>query len=246
MIEVKGLTKVYQDKKGQVTAARDISFVARPGRVFGLLGRNGAGKTTTLRMLATILMPNEGTATIQGHDLVTQPELVRRSIGFHTSDTKLYDRLTGRESLRFYGELQGLSSDQAKGRVAELAREFLLDEFLDRRVAKLSAGQKQRISLARVVVHRPPVLILDEPTVGLDIWAAREVVNFIRRMKDEGRTVVLSTHIMSEVDRLCDELAIIEKGAVVESGAIQEIKDRHNCKDLEDVFFKLVREEVSA
>jgi sodium transport system ATP-binding protein len=243
LIDVKGLTKKYHDKKrGEIMAADKVTFTARAGQVFGLLGRNGAGKTTTLRLLSTILQPDEGTAVINGFDLVTQPADVRRSLGFHTSDTKLYDRLTGRECLEFYGRLQGLSAAEARKRAEELGREFSLTEFMDSRVAKLSGGQKQRISLARVVVHQPPILILDEPTVGLDIMAAREVVLFVKRARAEGRCVVLSTHVMSEVEKLCDEVAIIEKGRVLAHGTLEELKAQHHEEDIEEVFFKLVGE----
>jgi sodium transport system ATP-binding protein len=245
LIEVKALTKKFSDKKrGEVVAADRVSFTARPGRVFGLLGRNGAGKTTTLRMLATILQPSEGTATVNGFDLVDQPAKVRESIGFHTSDTKLYDRLTGREALEYFGRLQGMDGPAAKARVEELGREFQLTAFLDQRTAKMSGGQKQRVSLARVVVHRPPVLILDEPTVGLDIMAAREVVRFVQREREAGRTIVFSTHIMTEVERLCDDVAIIEKGKVVAAGTLAEVKAQHKEQDIEEVFFKLVGDAV--
>ena len=245
MIEVKKLTKQFHDKKkGPVLAVDGVSFTAHPGRVFGLLGRNGAGKTTTLRILSTILQPTDGTATIQGFDIVEQAADVRRNIGFHTSDTKLYDRLTGREALEYYGRLQGLSGAEAKKRTEELGREVSLTEFLDTRVAKLSGGQKQRISLARVVVHQPPVLILDEPTAGLDILAMREVEQFVQRSRAAGHCIVLSTHIMSEVEELCDELAVIERGRVLEAGTLGEVKERHKRNDIKSIFFDLVKEPV--
>ncbi|HVP39361.1 MAG TPA: ABC transporter ATP-binding protein [Candidatus Saccharimonadales bacterium] len=245
MIDVRGLTKRFHDKKrGEILGADRVTFHAGAGQVFGLLGRNGAGKTTTLRLLSTILQPDDGTAVVNGFDLLKQGPDVRRSIGFHTSDTKLYDRLTGRESLEFYGRLQGLSAVEARTRVEELSREFDLTEFVDTRVARLSGGQKQRISLARVVVHRPPVLILDEPTVGLDIMAAREVVRFVKRARGEGHCVLLSTHIMAEVERLCDEVAIIEKGRILAQGTLPDLKRQYQEEDIEEVFFKLVGEVV--
>ncbi|MBI5836172.1 MAG: ABC transporter ATP-binding protein [Candidatus Eisenbacteria bacterium] len=243
MIDVRGLTKKFHDKKrGEIRGADRVTFQAQAGQVFGLLGRNGAGKTTTLRILSTILQPDEGTAVLNGHDLLQRPAEVRRSIGFHTSDTKLYDRLTGRESLEFYGRLQGMSKDEARARAEALGREFALTEFMDTRVAKLSGGQKQRISLARVVVHNPPILILDEPTVGLDIMAAREVVLFVKRARAAGHCVLLSTHIMSEVDKLCDRVAIIDKGAILAAGTLDELKETYRENDIEEVFFKLVKE----
>ena len=247
MIEVKAICKTFEDKKrGTVTAADRVTFSAKKGEIFGLLGRNGAGKTTTLRILSTILQPTDGTATLNGFDILQQPGGVRRSIGFHTSDTKLYDRLTGREALEFFGRLQGMGEADAKARVQELAREFLLEKFVDSRIAKLSGGQKQRISLARVVVHRPPILILDEPTVGLDIMAAREVVRFVRAQREAGACVLFSTHIMSEVERLCDHVAIIEQGKVLAEGTLPELKERYKENEIEEVFFKLVGEEVNS
>ena len=246
MIEVKNLTKKYHDKKrGEVLAADRVSFTARDGRIFGLLGRNGAGKTTTLRILSTVLQPSEGTAVVNGHDIVEKPADVRRSLGFHTSETKLYDRLSGREALEYFGRLQGLSAGAARTRVDELAREFSLQDFIDTRIAKLSGGQKQRISLARVVVHRPPVLILDEPTVGLDILAAHEVLEFIKRSRQEGACVLFSTHTMSEVEKLCDDVAIIEKGRILALGTLQEVKESQGGRDIEEVFFKLLGQEVA-
>jgi sodium transport system ATP-binding protein len=156
----------------------------------------------------------------------------------------LYDRLTGREALEYYGRLQGLDAPQVKARVEELSREFSLGAFLDQRTAKMSGGQKQRISLARVVVHRPPVLILDEPTVGLDIMAAREVIRFVQREREAGRCILFSTHIMPEVEKLCDDVAIIEHGRVMAAGTLPELKEQYKENDVEEIFFKLVGDAV--
>ncbi|HEY7728528.1 MAG TPA: ABC transporter ATP-binding protein, partial [Candidatus Eisenbacteria bacterium] len=177
MIQVDQLRKVFHDrKKGEIPAVRGISFTCRPGRVFGLLGRNGAGKTTTLRMLATILAPTSGSAAVAGFDILRQGAEVRRSIGYLSGDTKLYSRLTGREILGYFGALAGMEPGAVSRRVAELREAFGLAEVLPKRVGSMSTGMKQRLSIARVLLHDPPVLIFDEPTAGLDVIGAREVL----------------------------------------------------------------------
>ena len=241
MIEVRGLTKVFQDgKRGSVTAVNEVSFTCPKGRIYGLLGRNGAGKTTTLRMLATILVPTRGTATIEGYDVVRDGARVRERIGFHTGDTRLYDRLSGREALIFYGRLQGLSADEVRARVEDVSRTYGLRDFIDTRVGKMSTGQQQRISIARVALHDPPVLILDEPTVGLDVIGAREVLQSVRRFRDEGKCIVFSTHIMSEAERLCDVIGIVEGGRLLTEGTPAELEERAGTKDLEEVFVRTI------
>ncbi|MDI6738799.1 MAG: ATP-binding cassette domain-containing protein, partial [Candidatus Edwardsbacteria bacterium] len=187
MIEVNGLTKTFKDRKrGVVKAVDDVSFVCRPGQIFGLLGPNGAGKTTTLRMIATILAPTAGTAVVAGHDVRIDPDRVRASIGFLTGDTGLYDRMTARETLQYFGELYGMEDDAITHRFSQLSEQFGMTEFADRRVGKMSTGMKQKVSLARTVLHDPPALILDEPTTGLDIITTRTIVRFIRQCRDEG------------------------------------------------------------
>ena len=203
MIEVNEISKVFQDaKKGPFRAVDCVSFSARPGEIFGVLGPNGAGKTTLLRMLATILEPSEGGATIAGHDIKRDAQKIRENIGYLTGSAGLYERLTPREVLTYFGELNGLPADRINQRILELTETLEMGEFIDRRCDKLSTGQKQRTSIARSILHDPPVLFFDEPTSGLDIMAARTVVRFIRRCRDEGRTVIFSTHIMSEVEAL--------------------------------------------
>jgi sodium transport system ATP-binding protein len=242
LIEVQRLRKTFHDrKKGEIVAVRDISFTCPPGKVFGLLGRNGAGKTTTLRMLATILVPTSGTATVAGHDIQQRPQDVRRSIGYLSGDTKLYDRLTGRDLLQYFGALAGMGPDAVARRIEELSGPFQLPELLDKRVGKMSTGMKQRLSIARVVFHDPQVLIFDEPTSGLDPLAAREVIDLIGGMKGKGRTVIFSTHILSEPPRICDEIAIIEKGALLAQGTVDEVCRRYGVANLEDAFIAVVR-----
>jgi sodium transport system ATP-binding protein len=241
LIEVRGLRKTFHDrKKGDIPAVRDISFVCPPGKVFGLLGRNGAGKTTTLRMLATILSPTAGTATVAGFDIIKKPAEVRRRIGYLSGDTKLYDRLTGRELLQYFGALAGMAPAGISARIAELREPFRLDDLLEKRVGKMSTGMKQRLSIARVVFHDPEVLIFDEPTSGLDVLGAREVLRLVGELKGRGRTVIFSTHIMTEAERICDEIAVIEEGSILAQGTLASLGVRAGLKSLEDVFVDVV------
>jgi sodium transport system ATP-binding protein len=241
LIQVSGLRKTFRDrKKGDIQAVRDVSFECTPGQVFGLLGRNGAGKTTTLRMLATILAPTAGTAAVAGFDILQKPAEVRRRIGYLSGDTKLYDRLTGRELLHYFGALAGMPAPAALARIVELTAPFGLADLLDKRVGKMSTGMKQRLSVARVVFHDPEVLIFDEPTAGLDVIGARAVLGLIRDLKGKGRTVIFSTHIMTEAERICDEIAIIERGEILAQGSVEAIRSRASSRSLEDVFVEIV------
>ncbi len=243
MIEVLNLRKTFHDrKKGDIPAVRDISFSCSPGKVFGLLGRNGAGKTTTLRMLATILSPSSGTARVEGFDVNEKPGEVRKRIGYLSGDTKLYDRLTGRELLVYFGELAGMPMAAIRTRITELQETFGLGEFLDKRVGSMSTGMKQRISLARVVLHDPPVMIFDEPTTGLDVLGAREVLRIIQDLKSKGRTIVFSTHIMTEAERVCDEVAIIDHGSILAKGTVSSLCGGNGGGSLEDMFVRTVGE----
>ena len=241
MIEVQRLRKTFHDRKrGEVAAVQDVSFVCPPAKVFGLLGRNGAGKTTTLRMLATILVPTSGTAKVAGHDIVERPAEVRRSIGYLSGETKLYDRLTGRELLEYFGALASMNRAAIATRIQELREPFGLGDFLDKRVGKMSTGMKQRLSIARVVFHDPQVLIFDEPTAGLDVIGARAVLTLIQELKKRGRTVIYSTHIMTEAERICDEIAIIERGRILAQGTVESLRQKSNHSSLEDVFVEVV------
>lgn len=241
MIQVSELTKTFHDrKKGDIPAVRGISFTCRPGQVFGLLGRNGAGKTTTLRMLATILVPTSGTATVAGFDILRKPGEVRRRIGYLSGDTKLYDRLTGRELLHYFGSLAGMTKGAMIERIRELTGPFGLADLLDVRVGRMSTGMKQRLSIARVVFHDPEVLICDEPTAGLDVIGARNVLGLIQELKGKGRTVIFSTHIMTEAERICDEIAIIDRGSLLAEGPLDSVRGRASSRSLEDVFVDVV------
>lgn len=241
LVQAFSLEKRYKDKKrGIIEAVKGVSFEAHAGEIFGLLGPNGAGKTTTLRILATILKPSGGTATLAGHDVVKDPDSVRRSLGFMSGDTGLYARLSAREMIAYFGQLYGLEGDELKRRV-EVTKEYLdMDDFFEGRCGKLSTGQKQKVSIARTIVHDPPVLILDEPTSGLDVLASRNIVNFIRKAHDDGKCIILSTHDMGEAERMCDRIGIIHNGLLVAVGTKEELFDQYSVMNLEEVFLRAV------
>ncbi|HJZ64095.1 MAG TPA: ATP-binding cassette domain-containing protein [Candidatus Acidoferrum sp.] len=241
MIEARGLSKHFHDKKrGEIRAVDNVSFVAKPGQIYGLLGANGAGKTTTLRMLATILEPTDGTAVVQGHDVVESPEKVRAAVGFLSTATALYPRLTSQEMVEYFGRLNGMDEAMLKKRVDELFNRLDMNDFRDRRCDKLSTGQKQKTSIARTLVHDPPVMIFDEPTSGLDVMTARSIINFIRECRDRGKTVIFSTHIMTEVEKLCDVVGIIQSGKLLTEGTLAQLREKHGEEDLEEIFVKVV------
>jgi sodium transport system ATP-binding protein len=241
MIEVRNLCKRFRDKnRGEVRAVDHVSFCCRPGQIYGLLGANGAGKTTTLRMLATILEPSEGTALICGHDVVEEPEKVRANVGFLSTATALYPRLTARELVQYFGRLNGLDDAILSKRVDAIFDRLDMNGFRDRRCDKLSTGMKQKTSIARTLVHDPPVMIFDEPTLGLDIMTARTIIAFIRECRDLGKTVIFSTHIMSEVDKLCDVIGIIQDGKLLAEGTLPQLREKYHEQDLEEIFVKVV------
>ena len=241
MIEARNLTKLFRDKKrGEIRAADDISFRVEPGQIYGLLGANGAGKTTTLRLLATLLQPTSGSATLAGYDIVRDPEKVRANVGFLAASTALYGRLTAREMITYFGKLNGLSDVAIRTRIKQLSAELDMDEFLDRRCDKFSTGMKQKTSIARTLVHDPAVMIFDEPTLGLDVMTARAIVKFVRDCKARGKTVIYSTHVMSEVEKLCDTVGVIHAGKLVAEGTLAELRARYGEQDMEEVFVKAV------
>ena len=247
MIEARHLTKVFRDKKrGEIRAVDDVSFTCRPGQIYGLLGANGAGKTTTLRMLATLLKPTGGGARVAGFDVGTEAQRVRASVGFLATSTALYGRLTARETIAYFGRLNGLSAAAVAARTEHLADELGLHEFLDRRVEKFSTGMKQKTSIARTLVHDPPVIVFDEPTVGLDVMAARTIIRFVRDCRDRGKTVIYSTHIMSEVEKLCDVVGIIHRGRLLAEDSLEQLRARFGENDMEEIFVKAVGGEAEA
>ena len=241
MIEARGLSKRFQDKKrGEIRAVENVSFTCQPGKIYGLLGANGAGKTTTLRMLATILEPTDGTAVICGHDVVEEPEKVRANVGFLSTATALYPRLTAEELVEYFGRLNGLDEPTLKKRVDDIFYRLDMNGFRDRRCDKLSTGMKQKTSIARTLVHDPPVMIFDEPTTGLDVMTARTIITFISDCRDRGKAIIFSTHIMSEVDRLCDRIGIIHDGKLLADGTVPELRAKYAEHNLEEIIVKVV------
>ena len=237
LIRVKNITKQF----GTFSAVKELSFEVEKGEIFGLLGENGAGKTTTLRMLATMLRPTKGTATMAGFDIVSDPEKVRSKIGIlFGGETGLYDRLTCEENIAYFGELNDMNKANIDDRIRILAKAFGMEEYLNRRAGKLSKGMKQKVAFARAIIHDPEIMLFDEPTSGLDVSAIRDVHEFIKTCKKDGKTIVFSSHTMSEVEKLCDRIAIIHKGELVEKGEIEELKKKYSCDNLEDIFIRLV------
>jgi len=247
MIEATLLTKVFRDRKrGDIRGADGVSFHVDPGTIYGLLGANGAGKTTTLRMLATLLRPTSGTAVVAGFDVARQPDRVRANVGFLAVSSALYARLTAREMIEYFGRLNGMGEAALRSRIAALADQLDMHEFLDRRCEKLSTGMKQKTSVARMLVHDPQVMIFDEPTVGLDVMAARSIIQFVRECRGRGKTVIYSTHVMSEAEKLCDVIGIIHGGALRAEGSVADLKARTRESDLEEAFVKIVTQGPAA
>ena len=241
MIHARALTKIFKDKKrGKILAVNNVSFTCKPGEIYGLLGVNGAGKTTTLRLLATMLRPSSGSAEIAGFDIVNQPEQVRANIGFLSTATALYGRLTAREFIEYFARLNGMSEEKLGGRVDSLIQTLGIVEFANGRCDKLSTGMKQRVSIARSVVHDPPVMIFDEPTLGLDVLSSRDIVKFIRDCRAQAKTVIFSSHVMTEVEKLCDRIGIIHDGKLLREGTLADLRAASNLNDLEEIFVQTV------
>jgi sodium transport system ATP-binding protein len=242
-VEVSHLTKYFYDpKRGDFAAVDDISFSCDHGEILGLLGPNGAGKTTTLRMIGTVLTPDSGTVTVEGFDAQTAPQEVRKCLGFLSAETGLYERLTPREILAYFAELSKYPADAIKARVDQVIKLLHIESFADTRCEKLSTGMKQKVSIARAVVHDPPVVILDEPTSGLDVLAIQSMHQFIQTCKEGGKCVLLSTHIMSEAEKLCDRIAIVYKGKVFALGRLEELREKTGKHYLEDIFLAIVQD----
>lgn len=257
MIEVTDLWKTFklsrQQKKerngpagsrrnGNVDAVAGVSFACRPGRIFSLLGPNGAGKTTTLRMIATLLKPTSGSIKVAGYDVVKDPRQVQRRIGFLTGSTKLYDRLNANELVKYYADLHGMNKDKFEKRRDELFTLLDMHDFAKRRIGKLSSGMKQKVSIVRTIIHDPDIVVFDEPTVGLDVVTAKNIIELIRGCKQQGKTVIFSTHIMGEVSLLSDDLAIIHNGKLIFSGDCEEFRGQMQRDSLEEEFIRLLEE----
>jgi sodium transport system ATP-binding protein len=241
-VEVRGLTKTFEDEaRGRIEAVRGIDFECHAGEVFGLLGANGAGKTTTLRMLATVLRPTSGSVTVLGHDAGVEPTEVRRCLGFYSASTALYPRLTARETIELFARIGGYPAERVKTRVDALVERFGIGPYQHARVERLSSGMKQKISVARTLAHDPPLLIFDEPTVGLDVLNALEMVEIVKELRAAGKTVIYSTHIMSEAEKLCDRIAIIHRGTILACEALEALRRVTGAHYLEDIFVHFVR-----
>ncbi len=234
------LTKKFEiNRKEKITAVRKMNLEATSGEVLGILGPNGAGKTTALRMVSTILKPTSGTAVVDGNDVVENPLAVRQSIGYLATEMGLYGRLTPRETLRFFARINGLEEDRIEPRMEEVFGILDMEEFLGRKVNNLSTGMKQKLSLARSIIHDPPILIFDEPTQGLDLMTSKTVTDYIEEFKREGKTIILSTHIMHVAEKLCDKVAILFEGEVKAFGRVDQLLERHGEEDLESLFFNV-------
>jgi sodium transport system ATP-binding protein len=241
MIQVENLTKSFRDlRRGQVVAVDHISFEARPGEIFGLLGPNGAGKTTTMRILCTVLRPSGGVARVAGYDVLTQASQVRQNIGFLSANTAIYDRMSAWELVEYFGRLYGLESAPLRDRMEEVFTALQMNDFRDVLGAKMSTGMRQKVSIARAIIHDPPVLIFDEPTAGLDVLVGRAVLQNIEKLRALGKCILFSTHIMREVEKLCDRVAIIGHGRILACGTLAELRERYGQEDLEELFFALV------
>jgi sodium transport system ATP-binding protein len=252
MIEIADLTKIYKLTKKQMAeqktrknmkrAVSHISLTAQKGEIYGLLGPNGAGKTTTLRCAATLLKPTTGSITVCGYDTVREPERVRENIAFLTNEIKLDPQFTPDYMFRFFGKLHGMKDEVIEERRKILFEYFGIHDFKDKKINELSTGMKQKASIAVSLVHDPQVVIFDEPTNGLDIVTARNVTDYLKKLKQDGKLVMVSTHIMSEAQKLCDRIGIIINGYKVAEGTIPEILTLTGTRDLEDAFFELYKE----
>ncbi len=255
MVEVNGLTKIYKlsgkqkkemnIKDSKKIAVDNVSFTANEGEIFGLLGPNGAGKTTTLRVISTLLKPTAGEVLVEGHDTVKEAELARADICFLTNELKLDPKFTPRYLFRMFGRLHGLSEEVIDARQEELFNIFGIVDFQDKKIEELSTGMKQKASIAVSLVHDPKVVIFDEPTNGLDIITARAVTDYLFELKRKGKVVIVSTHIMSEAQKLCDRIGMIIGGRNVITGTLSEILEATNTTDLEDAFFAVYRTTVT-
>ncbi len=240
MIEAQGLRKTFRSRKGEVRAVDDVSFRALDGQITGLLGPNGAGKTTALRMLYTLMRPGQGAVRIDGFDPATDPAAVRARIGVLPDARGVYKRLTARENIAYFGQLQGLAPGVIAERTARLVEALDMGDFIDRRTEGFSQGQRTKTAIARALVHDPRNVLLDEPTNGLDVMTTRSLRHFLLALKAEGRCVLLSSHIMQEVAQLCDRIVVIAHGRVVADGTPDEIRAQTGLANLEDAFVKVI------
>ncbi|QDS36213.1 ATP-binding cassette domain-containing protein [Brevibacillus brevis] len=237
MIEVKEVSKRFKE----IAAVQHVSFRVEAGEVYGLLGENGAGKTTTMRMMATVLTPTEGDIEISGFSVRQQPLEVRRRIGIlFGGDVGLYSRLTARENIAYFGRLYGLEQARLEERIHSLSRMLEMDDFIDRRVGAFSRGMKQKVAIARTLVHDPDVILLDEPTTGLDVTAATIFRRMVRKLQEEGKTILFSSHNMGEINKLCKRVALMHKGKLRFAGGLDALREQFGTEDLDDIFMAVV------
>ena len=252
MIQLQNVSKQYNLSKQQqkelqtnaasVYAVNNVSFTCTPGKVYSLLGANGAGKTTTLRMIATILKPTEGNIIVGGENVLNNPEKVRQKIGFLTGSTNLYDRLTPGEIVQYFADLHGMDKTLFEQRKDMLFTQLNIHEFSKKRIAQISTGMKQKVSIARSMIHDPSIVIFDEPTSGLDVITAYSIIELIKQCRAEGKTIIFSSHIMSEVDLLCDDLAIISKGNLIYAETMETFRSQYSHQSLTEAFIDIVKE----
>lgn len=243
MITIQKVTKKFQDKKTSITALKHVSFFIKKGETIALLGENGAGKTTLLRSIATLLQPTEGTIIVDNFDTTKNPKEIKQKIGvLFGGETGLYERLTARENLEYFANLYGLGKHETKVRIDELSRMFGMRDYLDRKVGGFSKGMRQKVAIARTIIHNPEIILFDEPTTGLDITSSNVFRQLVHQLKKEGKTIVFSSHIMEEVSMLCDSVAMFHKGELVHHGKLDDLYKAEGSKDLNYIFMsKLVR-----
>ncbi len=236
MLQVLNLVKEF----GTFRALDGVSFQAKPGEIFGLLGPNGAGKTTAMRIISSAMLPTSGTAKVMGYDVLKETREASMYLGVLTEEAGLYGRLTSRENLTFYGRLYGLSKEQVDDRIEELSELLDMGEYIDRNTEGFSKGMRQKVAIARAIIHDPSVLLLDEPTAGLDVGSARTIVDFIKSESRKDRVIVLSTHLMNEAEKICHRFGIIDKGKMVAIGTLEELQEKTGRENLEEIFLELV------
>ena len=241
MIVADSLVKVFPAPDGVEKRAVDaLSFTVGAGQIYGLLGPNGAGKTTTLRLLSGLMAPTSGTASVGGFDVTSQPTEVKRVLGFLTANTGLYQRLTARELLVYFAQLHGRDTATASARATYLIDLLGIGSFADLRCGALSTGQKQRVNIARALVADPPILIMDEPTLGLDVLSNRVILEYIRRQRDAGKTIILSTHYLDEAEDLCDTIGLLHDGDLVAAGTLESLRSQSGLQRLSDIFLQTI------
>lgn len=244
MLKIEHLRKVFYDKnKQEIVAVNDLSFSCAKGEIVGLVGMNGAGKSTTLRMLSTVITPTSGSGTLGDLDLIEDSTKIRSQIGFLSGTTGLYKKLTARETLKYFADLAGLESEQSTQRINELVSILKMEEFIDRRCEKLSTGQKQKVNISRTIIHDPSLIILDEATTGLDVVAAKSIIDFIKSARNDGKSILFSTHHMEEIEELCDKIIIIHHGKTLAFGTKEEIREQFNGLSIREILVKEISSE---